>query len=144
MVQRQLDIGDFWGRANYEPYAISTSVGFSHTSRQLVQEKLDFFGLQNVVLIEGSFDETLDSAPLKTIAAALIDCDLYQGYQDVLSRTASRLSKWGIIPLDEYFSLKFPGEKIAVDEFLRPNGEYRLDEFSHGSNGFLGRQLVRE
>ena len=51
--------------------------------------------------------------------AAFIDCDLYDSYMDSLNFIWPRLSKKGLIQLDEYYSLKFPGPRIASMEFLK-------------------------
>lgn len=144
MVQRQRTISDFWGRPHYGSNAISTSGNFSRTSIDLVQEKLDFFGLQNVHLVQGPIEDTLGSAPLKSISGVLLDCDLYSGYAEVLSTIAGKVSKGGVIHLDEYFSLKFPGPRLAVDEFLAVNADFRIDEFVDVSNGFMRNQLVKQ
>ena len=46
-----------------------------------------------------------------------IDCDLYDGYRIVLPFVWDNLSKGGYVHLDEYYSLKFPGARIATMEF---------------------------
>ena len=48
-----------------------------------------------------------------------IDVDLYEPYKIALPLIWQKLSKGGYIHLDEYFSLKFPGPKIACDEFAK-------------------------
>ena len=57
-----------------------------------------------------------------SIAAASLDCDLYQSYQDALPWVWERLVPGGYIHLDEYYSLKYPGPRIAVDEFVAEHG----------------------
>ena len=52
------------------------------------------------------------------ISSANLDCDLYEGYKICLPIVYENLSKSGFIHLDEYFSFKYPGAKIACDEFL--------------------------
>lgn len=99
---------------------ISSSGAFNDTSLDFVNKKIDHFELDNIVLIEGSFENTIprieDSFDEK-IFAANIDCDLYLGYKLALDFCWKGLINNGFIHLDEYYSLKFPGAKIATDEF---------------------------
>ena len=72
----------------------------------------------------------------KKIFSANLDCDLYDGYKTALPYIWDYLSIGGYVHLDEYYSLKFPGAKIACDEFCKlqniqplkqgsvPNSEY--------------------
>ena len=48
---------------------------------------------------------------------ATIDCDLYSGYKSVIESIYNLSQKKSLIYLDEYYSLKFPGARIAVHEF---------------------------
>jgi len=50
--------------------------------------------------------------------AALLDSDLYLSYKTVLPFIWDRLVTAGYMFLDEYYSLKFPGARIATDEFF--------------------------
>ena len=50
--------------------------------------------------------------------AAMIDCDLYESYKYTLNFIWERLTKGSLIYLDEYYSLKFPGARIACNEFF--------------------------
>jgi hypothetical protein len=81
--------------------------------------------LKNIRLVPGTFQETLTGANrIETgkLSAVLLDCDLYDSYRSVLNYVWPRLSVGGMIYLDEYYSLKFPGARIASDEFLKPLG----------------------
>lgn len=104
-----------------QAHNISSSGAFDDTSFELVQEKLDEYQLDNVVLIKGPFEETIPKISANKIFAANIDCDLYLGYQIVLPFCWKNLISGGFVHLDEYYSLKFPGAKIAVDEFCSLN-----------------------
>jgi hypothetical protein len=92
--------------------------------------------LSNYEIIEGSFEETMvpDAKEPETIAAAILDCDLYGSYLVALDFIWPRLSRGGIIYLDEYYSLKFPGARIAVDEFF----ESRTAELTKTVDDFNG------
>ena len=47
-----------------------------------------------------------------------LDCDLYNSYRLALPFVWGKLMCGGYIHLDEYYSLKYPGVRIAVDEFF--------------------------
>mgnify|MGYP001361244978 CR=1 FL=1 len=101
---------------------ISTSSNFSDTSLDALKKKIDLLGLDNIVLIDGDFKKTL---PIFfedheiDIFAANLDCDLYDGYEIALPFIWDGLVKGGYLHLDEYYSLKFPGAKLACDKFFK-------------------------
>jgi hypothetical protein len=99
---------------------ISSSADFSDTSMERIQKKAEFLGLDNIVLVAGDFLETMrqDNLPDLGFMAGLLDCDLYLSYQTALPFIWQRLSQLGYLWLDEYYSLKFPGAKIACDDFF--------------------------
>ncbi len=99
---------------------ISSSGKFDGTSLELVQKKIDYFGLENIELVPGDFFSTMgsDAPEPRVIMSALLDCDLHAGYQATLDFTWPRLSPGGIVYLDEYYSLKFPGARLAVNKFV--------------------------
>ena len=108
-------------------HASSSSGNFSGTSRQLVQDKLDFLSLQNTVLVEGDIAHTMNASNLPDqISAIFLDADLYLPYKVTLENAFSRLLPGGFIFLDEYYSLKFPGPRIAVNEFVEKNSNASL------------------
>ena len=103
-------------------HAVSTSGDFSNVSKNQLQKKIDFLGLDNIVLVDGPFEETMtgsfDVAPQK-ILGGIVDCDLYESYHTTLNFIWPKLIKGGVgLYLDEYYSLKFPGGRLAVNEFL--------------------------
>lgn len=96
----------------------SSSGNFSATSVDFVSNKLDYLGLSNVTLVEGDIVDTLASNIPSKISAIFLDADLYVPYNIVLDLCWNNISPGGIVYLDEYYSLKFPGPRIAVDEFV--------------------------
>ena len=52
------------------------------------------------------------------LMCALIDADLYESYKVCIPYIWRNLSKKGMIFLDEYYSLKFPGARLATNEFF--------------------------
>lgn len=61
-----------------------------------------------------------------------IDVDLYQPIRDSLEFFYPRLNPGGIIVLDDYGCLCFPGAKKAVDDFMRGKDDFFLP-FASGS-----------
>ena len=109
----------------FNPKSISSSKDFSDNSYLNLKRKIKFLNLDNISLIKGNFEKTVPNFfkknPHQKIFTANIDCDLYNSYKIVLDYSWERLSNKGIIYLDEYYSLKFPGAKIATDLFLKKN-----------------------
>jgi hypothetical protein len=103
---------------------LSTSGNFGATSQRLIEKKIRFLGLNNVRLVTGDFAKTmtLQRQPSR-IMAALVDCDLYESYRLCLPFIWQRLVPGGYVFLDEYYSLKFPGGRLAVDEFFMDKKE---------------------
>ena len=103
------------------PSNISEAGDFSDTSLFNLKKRIALLGLDNIQLVEGDFSETVPKFFRNfkgKVFSANIDCDLYDGYKIVLKHLEEPLSKRGYIHLDEYYSLKFPGARIATDEFL--------------------------
>lgn len=71
----------------------------------------------NVRLIEGPFGEGAKQID-EPIAVLFLDCDLYRSYLEALESLYPRVVVGGAVIFDEYYSLKYPGARIAVDEFL--------------------------
>ena len=119
------------------PATISSSGNFSGTSKTLVEKKIDLLGLDNIILIDGPFYITMqDEIGPKEIMCGLMDCDLYQSYLETFHFVWPRLSIGGLIYLDEYYSLKFPGARIASDEFIQLNPEAVIHQFKTSPGEF--------
>lgn len=98
---------------------ISKSNDFSKTSKQILEKKIEILELDNIVLVEGAFQDTMmpGTGPSQ-IFACMMDCDLYKSYIETFDFIWPKLVRGGMVYLDEYFSLKFPGARVATDEFL--------------------------
>ena len=87
--------------------------------------------LKNLNFIKGLLPDTLEKYNGNP-GFVYLDVDLYQSYYDCLREIYPRLVKNGIILCDEYDNEKelekWPGAKIAIDEFVR---EYSLDLHRH-------------
>jgi len=72
----------------------------------------------NVDLIKGNFDDTTESFS-ERISILHLDCDLYSSYMSCLRNLYDNVLDGGVIIFDEYYSFKYPGARVAVDEFFR-------------------------
>ncbi len=109
--------------SNLNAKNISNSGDFSNCNYEVLQKKIQFLKLDNIELVKGSFKETLKNINnYGESMCCLIDCDLYESYKYTLPKAWENTIKGGMIYLDEYYSLKFPGAKIAVDEFVKNKG----------------------
>ena len=102
-------------------YNLSSSGDFSNCSITELQKKIKFLKLDNIVLVKGDFAETLvnENKKFNNLFAAIIDADLYSSYNKALPFIWENLVKNGFLFLDEYYSLKFPGARIACDNFFK-------------------------
>jgi hypothetical protein len=94
---------------------------FDKTSLDFVNRRIDLFKLDNVVIVEGNLSHNTGKLPAK-IMACLYDCDLYEPYALTLPEVWKRTEKHGMLYFDEYYSLKYPGPRIAVDDFCKQQG----------------------
>ena len=119
--------------AKTNPWDISNSGNFANTSLELVNRKIQHFKLDNSVkLIPGDFTKNLEvQVSHLSFSLVLMDSDLYETYEKTLPIIWDKLSPRGYIYLDEYYSLKFPGPRIAVNNFVaKTNCELiRLDDW---------------
>lgn len=101
-------------------FNLSSSLDFSNCSIKELKRKIKFLNLNNIELIKGDFKNTMiSSSGTKKLMCALIDADLYESYKVSLPFIWEKLSANGLIFLDEYYSLKFPGARIATDNFFK-------------------------
>ena len=113
---------------------ISGSGEFTACSEAQIRAKIDLLGLDNISLLVGDFSDTVDQIEPKLLGehplVVNIDCDLYGGYVSSLNWIASQKEVCEFVFLDEYYSLKFPGARIAVDSFLEENQDFKLIQAS--------------
>jgi hypothetical protein len=119
-----LNLKEYIESANVNVKSISTSDDFSDNSLEILENKINALELDNIEIIKGEFKDTVPDFFKNnntSVFSANIDCDLYDGYKVVLPHVWKALSKNGYIHLDEYYSLKFPGARIACNEFFTEN-----------------------
>ena len=92
---------------------------FANANVDQVKAYFKKFKLENVIqLIVGFYEETLPNFPVDDISLLILDCDLYDSYHIALKHLYPKVSSGGWIIFDEYYSPKYPGAKIAIDEFF--------------------------
>lgn len=93
------------------------------TSFRLVNERIKNFKLTQVInLIRGDIKLSVHKINnQQRYSVALLDCNLYEPHKFALEYVWSRMSKNGYIYLDDYFSLKYPGPRIAINDFCKKN-----------------------
>lgn len=75
---------------------------------------------KNTILLKGWFNDKFPFDTIERISFLRLDCDYYYPTKVCLEKLYNKISKGGIIILDEYY-LEFMGEKNAVDEFRTKN-----------------------
>jgi Macrocin-O-methyltransferase (TylF) len=118
-VNRNKELVEIRG-GSIHPSSISNSKDFSETSLEKVQTKISNLKLDHRIEaisldISKSLGQFIED---KRFSLVLLDVDLYLGYANSLPAVFNSLSKEGVIYLDEYYSLKFPGPRYAVNRFL--------------------------
>jgi len=115
---------------------ISSSGNFSYTSYNKLKKKIRLLKLDNVILIKGDFKKTIPKffKKKRKVFLANVDCDLYEGYKLILPYIWTNLEDKGMVYLDEYYSLKFPGARIACDEFFEDKSFKLIKKKYKGSN----------
>lgn len=130
-------------KLNHE--TVSSSGAFTNTSQGDIEKFASYLALENLRFVTGPFEETMmpGQGPNGPIAAAILDCDLHGSYLTALEYIWPRLSPGGMIYLDEYYSLKFPGARIAVDSFLEGK-QAALKHVTDDFNGFERWWLLKD
>jgi len=107
---------------------ISNSADFSDTSLEYVKKRVDYLGLSpRVKIIRGDFTVNLEGLlGDRRLSLVLLDSDLFESYAKSLPIVWKILNSGGIVYLDEYYSLKFPGPRKAVNEFMRDSVQGKL------------------
>ena len=118
--QSNIKLKEFISGKSVSPSTISSSMDFSETSLSLLDSKIKYLGLDNIVLVDGDYKDTMIDKTYTNLKfmTVLMDCDLYQSHKIALPFVWDRMVENGFMYLDEYYSLKFPGARIATDEFF--------------------------
>jgi hypothetical protein len=82
-----------------------------------------FCNKNGVSLMKGKFEDILDDIE-RDISILYIDADLYESYLECLDKLYNNVVSGGSIIFDEYYSHKYPGARVAVDEFFKNKNGY--------------------
>ncbi len=93
-------------------------------SMKVVQDNLKEFNF--IEYKQGWIPERFSEFSTSKFAFVHIDVDLYQPIKDSLEFFFPRLVSQGIIVLDDYGYLTFPGAKKATDEFMQDRNDFFL------------------
>lgn len=90
---------------------------------QVLRKAIDFFGMEEWVhIVKGDAKITIpafnEAFPHVMVSLAYIDFDLYEPCKSALKFLGSRMSTGGIIAFDQAMTDFFPGEGVAMREFL--------------------------
>lgn len=107
---------------------ISNSRDFSETSFDYVNGKVKSLHLQDrVEIYQLDISTSIQSAVEgRRLSLILLDVDLYLPYINSLKEIWNLLTPGGVIYLDEYYSLKFPGPRLAVNQFIEKSRDAHL------------------
>jgi asparagine synthase (glutamine-hydrolysing) len=106
-----------------DPYYGYRTDLYGHVSDQLKRHGTPVDN-QRIYLVKGLFEKTLPSLGITDIAFAHVDCDWYDPVRFCLDAVAKKLSRNGLIVIDDYHDYK--GCRRAVDEFLAANADYAV------------------
>ena len=99
-------------------------------------------GFHKVCLVKGFFRTTLQAVANSIFCCVILDCDLYLSHRTCLEFFYQQLTPGGILILDEYYSLKYPGARRAVDEFCVGSRE-KPEMFHVETNGWQRWRIVK-
>jgi hypothetical protein len=96
------------------------------------------YDMQNEVLvhkglIQDTLNETLTARPELSFSFVYCDVDLYEPTKLILNLVHPRLAQGGVFVLDEWNAGNFPGETLAVREFLHEHGKSYVMEHVKGT-----------
>lgn len=118
---------------------------FQATSLELVNGRIKTLRLPNVILHPGDFKDAIRNVPGDTrYCAVLMDSDLYASHADTLPHCWEKLVPGGAIYLDEYYSLKYPGARIAIDEFCEKIGTEPIRVLGYSEKGEFERWFLKK
>ncbi len=89
---------------------------------------IELYEMQNDIcihkgLVHDTLAKLLKEQTELTFSFVYCDVDLYDPTKEILERMHERLAKGGVFVLDEYNDEKYPGETVAVREFLKDHSE---------------------
>jgi hypothetical protein len=101
-------------------------------NENLLRQAIGLFGMQDWVhLVKGDARETIpafsQAFPHTMVSFAYVDFDLYEPSRAALEFVGPRLSKGGVIVMDEALTEIWQGEGVALREFLEKQMQSQFD-----------------
>jgi hypothetical protein len=111
--------------------------GHYQGSRGEIQSMMDLYGLGDIIdihegRIETTLPELLEQHPEMAFSFVYLDTDLFESTRTILDHVHPRLSKGGVFVFDEWNHPTYPGEGLAINDFLHRHGDKY--EVSHVAN----------
>lgn len=125
----------------------SFASNFTQTSYNDLLKKIEILELDNIELVKGDFKDSIPDffeSHKNRIFSINIDCDLYEGYKLVFENCWSKLNYGAYVHLDEYFSLRYPGAKIATDQFIKNRNDVLLKNNKNNFGEFERWGLIKK
>jgi hypothetical protein len=105
------------------------SISYDEINELLIKQNLQ----KNVDIVKGdilkTLDKYIDDNPHLKISLLHIDVDLYEPSKVILEKLYSKVTKGGIVVLDDYGA--FAGTNKAVDDFFKDKVEIKKLPYSH-------------
>jgi hypothetical protein len=111
--------------------------GRYQSTRQALEDIIALHDLQDDIcihqgLIEHTLPDVLNANPALSFSFVFCDVDLYAPTRTLLDHIHPRLVPGGVVVFDEWNHEEFPGEGVAVNEFLQTCGHaYSLEHVMH-------------
>jgi hypothetical protein len=126
----------------------ATRSGQYKGSLEELRDMIELYELDEVIvhqgLIEQTLPELLNERPELGFSLVYCDTDLYESTKCILDRLHSRLVKGGIFALDDWNDRQFPGESVAVRDFLEEHGsDYAVEHVRHARKPPLLLRKIR-
>lgn len=94
-------------------------------------------------IIEQTLPATLEASPGMNFSLVYCDVDLFEATRAIIENITPRLVKGGLLVMDEWNSDGYPGESIAVREFMEQAGDaYKMRHVRHARQPTLVLERV--
>jgi hypothetical protein len=121
---------------------VLTLAGLFPVDSEKVSLDNSLFDSSNLVIVRGYFDTTTTDLPVDRIALLHLDGDLYNSLKAPLTNLWQKIEVGGIVVIDDYYlnldeypegKETFPGARLAVEEFISHNKNFKLMESIRGT-----------